>query len=208
MLRVYESRNPNESTWTEWSMMRSTGTRGSTRPASLPARCIAERIAERSTTAGTPVKSCMRTRAGRKGSSAPVGGGAGQPARAPTLTSEAAPVSFIRSSPSSSTLTVIGRCAVSPRPALGSACREWNARALPHSFVAPAITSRILLAPFNRPARLPHHVGDPDRAFGPLDLLEGMRQGHEPVRPLARGAGHVDPLLDSERVLQRRECDA
>src|ERR1700682_3708021 len=51
-------------------MTRSTWTSGSIRPASLPARCMAERIAARSRTAGTPVKSCSRIRAGRDGSSA------------------------------------------------------------------------------------------------------------------------------------------
>src|ERR1700681_1899113 len=57
-------------------MIRSTGTRGSTLPASFPALFIADRMAARSTTAGTPVKSCIRTRAGRYGSSASFGGGA------------------------------------------------------------------------------------------------------------------------------------
>jgi hypothetical protein len=59
---------PNSSTMTEWSMTRSTGTSGlifcgiaAERPASMPSR-----MAARSTTAGTPVKSCISTRAGRK----------------------------------------------------------------------------------------------------------------------------------------------
>ena len=45
-------------------MTRSTGTSGSTRAGSPPARATAARIAARSTTAGTPVRSCMITRAG------------------------------------------------------------------------------------------------------------------------------------------------
>ena len=47
-------------------MIRSAGTSGLTRSGSPPARWTAERIAARSTTAGTPVKSCMRIRAGMK----------------------------------------------------------------------------------------------------------------------------------------------
>jgi hypothetical protein len=55
-----------ESTMTEWSMTRSTGDSGLMRCGSPPSFAIAWRIAARSTTAGTPVKSCIRTRAGRK----------------------------------------------------------------------------------------------------------------------------------------------
>eukprot|EP00732_Lithocolla_globosa_P001973 Lithocolla_globosa_v1_NODE_1144_length_2839_cov_59.750449.p4 type:complete len:133 gc:universal NODE_1144_length_2839_cov_59.750449:2290-2688(+) len=58
---------PNSSTWTEWSMTRSTGTRGLIFSGSPPNRFIASRIAAQSTTAGTPVKSCKTTRAGLKG---------------------------------------------------------------------------------------------------------------------------------------------
>ncbi len=47
-------------------MTRSTGTSGLIFSASPPRLCIALRIAARSTTAGTPVKSCISTRAGRK----------------------------------------------------------------------------------------------------------------------------------------------
>jgi hypothetical protein len=59
---------PNSSTMTEWSMTRSTGTSGliffgiAAEGSSMPSR-----IAARSTTAGTPVKSCISTRAGRIG---------------------------------------------------------------------------------------------------------------------------------------------
>src|SRR4026209_1090756 len=60
-------------------MMRSTGTKGFTRPGSPPARSTALRIAARSTTAGTPVKSCIRTRPGLNAMS---WAGPGQVARA------------------------------------------------------------------------------------------------------------------------------
>ncbi len=48
-------------------MIKSTGTRGLIFFASPPRSSIASRIAARSTTAGTPVKSCMSTRAGWNG---------------------------------------------------------------------------------------------------------------------------------------------
>ncbi len=102
-------------------MIRSTGTSGSTLPASLPARFMAERIAARSTTAGTPVKSCIRTRAGRNGSSASFGGAAGQAASALTFSSAVVPVSASRTRPSRRTLTVIGRPEGSGMPDFGKA---------------------------------------------------------------------------------------
>ena len=54
---------------TEWSMMRATGTFGLIDPAEPPSVTIASRIAARSTIAGTPVRSCMRTRSGLNASS-------------------------------------------------------------------------------------------------------------------------------------------
>ena len=57
-------REPNTSTCTEWSMTSSAGTSGLILFGSPPISRIASRIAARSTTAGTPVKSCMTTRAG------------------------------------------------------------------------------------------------------------------------------------------------
>ena len=57
---------PKVSTITEWSMTRSTGTSGLIFLGSPPSATMASRIAARSTTAGTPVKSCISTRAGRK----------------------------------------------------------------------------------------------------------------------------------------------
>jgi hypothetical protein len=56
---------PKKSTITEWSMTRSTGDSGLIFFGSPPSFTIASRIAARSTTAGTPVKSCISTRAGR-----------------------------------------------------------------------------------------------------------------------------------------------
>ena len=58
---------PKASTCTEWSITRSTSTSGLIAVGSPPISSIASRIAARSTTAGTPVKSCIRTRAGWKG---------------------------------------------------------------------------------------------------------------------------------------------
>ena len=59
-------RVPNASTCTEWSMTNSTGQSGLILAGSPPRARIASRIAARSTTAGTPVKSCISTRAGVK----------------------------------------------------------------------------------------------------------------------------------------------
>lgn len=56
-----------KSTWTEWSMTRSTGTKGLIVFGSLPFRANSARNDAMSTTAGTPVKSCINTRAGLKG---------------------------------------------------------------------------------------------------------------------------------------------
>ena len=58
---------PNASTCTEWSMTSSAGTSGLIFSGSPPSSAIASRIAARSTIAGTPVKSCITTRAGREG---------------------------------------------------------------------------------------------------------------------------------------------
>ena len=58
---------PKASTWTEWSITRSTGTSGLIFAGSEPSSSIASRIAARSTIAGTPVKSCISTRAGWNG---------------------------------------------------------------------------------------------------------------------------------------------
>ena len=55
---------PNSSTCTEWSITSSAGCSGLIRSGSPPSSRIASRIAARSTMAGTPVKSCISTRAG------------------------------------------------------------------------------------------------------------------------------------------------
>ena len=57
---------PNSSTWTEWSMTSSTGCSGLISAGSPPRVFMASRMAARSTTQGTPVKSCRRTRLGVK----------------------------------------------------------------------------------------------------------------------------------------------
>ena len=70
---------PNASTCTEWSITSSTGCSGLIRAGSPPSSAMASRMAARSTTAGTPVKSCSSTRAGVKAISRS-GGLAGRPA--------------------------------------------------------------------------------------------------------------------------------
>src|SRR5205823_11768653 len=58
---------PYSSTCTEWSITSSAGFSGLTRSALPPRRTMASRMAARSTTHGTPVKSCRMTRAGGEG---------------------------------------------------------------------------------------------------------------------------------------------
>ena len=55
---------PNTSAMTEWSITNSAGASGLTFEASPPSETIASRIVARSTMQGTPVKSCITTRAG------------------------------------------------------------------------------------------------------------------------------------------------
>ena len=55
---------PNTSAITEWSMTSSAGASGLIFAGSPPMSAIASRMVARSTTQGTPVKSCMITRAG------------------------------------------------------------------------------------------------------------------------------------------------
>ena len=98
-----ESLAPKWSTCTEWSMTRSTGTRGLIFFGSPPRRATAERIAARSTTTGTPVKSWRITRAGLKGSSTACGAGAFHVARRRTSSSLTSKPSQLRSTASSST---------------------------------------------------------------------------------------------------------
>ena len=57
-------REANASTCTEWSITSSTGISGLILDGSPPRSAIALRIAARSTTAGTPVRSCSSTRDG------------------------------------------------------------------------------------------------------------------------------------------------
>ena len=124
MLRAYANREPNASTCTEWSITRSAGTSGSTPDGAFPARAIALRIAARSTTAGTPVKSCRITRAGRNATDAVSGAGAGQLASARTSSVVTWIDPALRSAISSRTRSVYGRRAVSAMPASSSRPRR------------------------------------------------------------------------------------
>jgi len=58
--------SPELSAMTEWSITSSTGISGLMRAGSPSRAMIASRIAARSTTEGTPVKSCISTRSGVK----------------------------------------------------------------------------------------------------------------------------------------------
>ncbi|SKU78296.1 Uncharacterised protein [Mycobacteroides abscessus subsp. abscessus] len=63
-LRSKASAVPKTSRITEWSMTISAGDSGFTLSGSPPRAATASRMVARSTTQGTPVKSCMTTRAG------------------------------------------------------------------------------------------------------------------------------------------------
>ena len=73
---------PDTSTITEWSITKSTGTSGFTFCGSPLSAVMPSRIAARSTTPGTPVKSCIRMRAGLNGTSWVLQPLASQPATA------------------------------------------------------------------------------------------------------------------------------
>jgi hypothetical protein len=63
-LILYASDVAKLSTWIEWSITSSAGRSGLILDASPSRSAIASRIDARSTIAGTPVKSCISTRAG------------------------------------------------------------------------------------------------------------------------------------------------
>ena len=104
-------------------MIRSTGTRGLIRVASPPSSSIASRIAARSTTAGTPVKSCIRTRAGWKGISSAGSALASHFAIVSTSSAVTDSPSSSRSTFSSRTFIEYGRRATSNFSC--SASRRW-----------------------------------------------------------------------------------
>src|SRR6185437_4532186 len=96
---------------TEWSMTSSAGMSGLIRWWSPPRSAIASRIATRSTTHGTPVKSCRRTRAGVNWISGLVSAFASQAPSALTCSAETSLPSSLRSRFSSSTFRLYGsRC--------------------------------------------------------------------------------------------------
>ena len=129
---------PNASTWTEWSMTRSTGTSGLIRAGSEPSSSIASRIAARSTIAGTPVKSCISTRAGWNGISSLGVAAASQEAIASTSAAVTESPSSSRSAFSSSTLSEYGSRATSNR--------SCSAPSRKTSYSRPP-TARVPLAP-------------------------------------------------------------
>ena len=123
--------SPERSAITEWSITSSTGTNGLIWEGEPPRPTSASRMAARSTTPGTPVKSCISTRSGVKAISrasspalAPWASGC-RPHAATAATSDAVtrnPSSW-RSRFSRSTLTPYGRRATSPAAASGPAAR-------------------------------------------------------------------------------------
>ena len=93
-----------KSTCTEWSIIRSVGIIGCISSGDFPAFTIISLIAARSTTAGTPVKSCISILATLKGMSLSTGFLAFQPASDATSSSVISLPSRFLSSDSSTTL--------------------------------------------------------------------------------------------------------
>jgi hypothetical protein len=97
-------------------MTRSTGTSGLIFWGSPPARFMAVRMAARSTTAGTPVKSCNTTRATLNGTSTGLGFSAFHAARPWTSSSATSKLSVLRRQLSKSTLMENGSLSTCPMP--------------------------------------------------------------------------------------------
>ena len=146
-LRRIASRLAKSSTCTEWSITSSAGMSGSITLGSPPKPAIASRIAARSTTAGTPVKSWSRTRAGAKVISLDGSAVAFQAATASTSARVTVVPSSRRSTFSSRTRSVYGRRATS--------YRDWSASSRKISWLAPP-TERV-----DRASKLSGCVIDP-----------------------------------------------
>ena len=90
----------------------------------LPSFTTAERIAARSTSSGTPVKSCSTMRATTKGISSVRGALAPQLANSRIACSATRLPSQLRSSDSSTSRIETGRREILPKPAFSSAGKE------------------------------------------------------------------------------------
>ena len=99
---------PKKSAMTEWSMTSSAGASGSIFEGSPPSSTTASRIVARSTTTGTPVKSCMTTRAGVNWISSRGSADGSQAPMAAMVSRVTLAPSSVRSRFSSSTLWVKG----------------------------------------------------------------------------------------------------
>src|SRR6266542_22477 len=217
-LARYASAEANMSTWTEWSMMRSTGTSGFTFAGSPPARSTAERIAAMSTAAGTPVKSCISTRAGMKARAVSGGGSAGHRARADTSSDDTSRLPARRRRFSSRIFTVWGRRA---RSAPSTESSRWmSSGSPPASSVAraPPSSAIAVTSPPRRPPFVPflvrvracttsvalRRVSDPDgRGAGPR--REG---GRLPVEPPPEGGAPDTAGTDRPERWRANPCPA
>jgi hypothetical protein len=115
---------PAKSTCTEWSTTKSTGTSGSMIFGFLPRRATAERIAARSTSNGTPVKSCNTMRATTNGISSVRGSFGFQLASARTFCSVTFWPSQLRSTDSSTSRIETGSFETCPTPAFSNCGSE------------------------------------------------------------------------------------
>src|SRR5918996_1635249 len=169
-------------------MMRSTSTSGLTRAGSPLARAIAERIAARSTTAGTPVKSCIKTRDGMNATDAS-GAGAGHPARAETSWSRTSRVPALRRRFSRRIRTVWGSRSTSPTPRSASHASRYSSTA-PRSVVISSF--RVGRTPWSQTVVLRLR-----RRNGALDARGSVPLGRPPVAldGLAVRQAHLAPNL-------------
>ena len=106
-------------------MTSSAGCSGLMRAGSPPRRATPSRIAARSTTAGTPVKSCSRTRAGMNAISLVAPAAGSHSARARTSSAVTLPPSSRRRRFSSRTFSEYGSRATRGKPARSRASRLW-----------------------------------------------------------------------------------
>jgi hypothetical protein len=126
---------------TEWSITSSAGASGLTLPGSPPSSVTASRMVARSTTHGTPVKSCMITRAGVNWISVSGSAVGSQPASARTWSAVTLAPSSVRSRFSSSTFRLNGS-----RSAPSTADSRKISCSAPPAWIVPLAPKLSLLA--------------------------------------------------------------
>ena len=179
-------------------MTSSAGSSGLMRVGSPPSACIAARIAARSTTAGTPVKSCSSTRAGMNAISLAGSAFGSQLASARMSASLTCLPSSLRSRFSSRMRSENGS-RPGARPAFSSAESLWIS-----NLRFP--TSRVDLLPklFAMDAFLASGAGDVERGF---ELLRTARSAKvDPCRHLAAAGVSLRACCVDSRSFRQSSC--